>query len=342
MKTYILEEPKKILVEEKEIPKLNENEVLIKISHVGICGSDIHLYDGTYSGPHKYPILFGHEWSGTIFGVGSAVKGLKPGDRVTGDCSRYCDNCDYCRQDKNLCRHIEKYGITLDGASAEFIVRDSKYIYKAPDELDFDLICLSEPMAVAAHLVNKIMRADFVPESFLILGGGSIGIAALMLLKKFYHCEKVYLFDIDENRRTFAQSVGAQIPDEHLMEDSEIDWSNYTSLYQNAHFDAVIETTGNEKAFQSALRLVKPLGIVGCVGMMPEARIIQKLIVMKALTILGSIGGTGEFEFILDFMKKNRDYVRKMISHILPFEKYDEAFSISKNISMSRKVELRF
>jgi threonine dehydrogenase-like Zn-dependent dehydrogenase len=342
MEAYVLKSPQKIEVEQKNIPKLGESDVLIKVKSIGICGSDIHLYHGTYSGPHKYPILFGHEWSGIVDQVGSKVKNFKQGDKVTGDCSRYCNSCDYCKQDKNLCKSIEKFGITLDGASAEYIARDFNYLYKAPEDLDFDLICLSEPMAVAAHIVNKIMKLVERPKSTLILGGGPIGIAALMILKKHYKSDEIYLYDIDENRKQLANELGAKIPDDSMMQNSEIDWSDYSSLYKNAYFDIVIETTGNEKAFQNALNFVKPLGIIGCIGMMPKANIIQKLIVMKALTIIGSIGGTGEFEFVLNFMKMNQDYVRNMISHSIPIQDFKEAFKISNNVSKALKIQLYF
>ena len=158
MKAYVLESKEKIKVVEKKIPDVKKNEVLIKVTNIGLCGSDIHLFKGTYSGPFKYPMLFGHEWSGIVSKVGSNVKKVKPGDKVTGDCSRYCGACELCGVDKNLCENIEKFGITIDGASAEYIIRKEKYIYKAPQDLDLDLICLSEPIAVSAHLISKIVR----------------------------------------------------------------------------------------------------------------------------------------------------------------------------------------
>ena len=104
-----------------------------------------------------YPSV--HEWSGVVEAVGSEVTRVEVGDVVTGDCSRYCGACPSCEVDKNLCQHIEKFGITVDGASADYILRDEMYLYRAPEGLDIKHLCLSEPVAVAAHLVEKVRKA---------------------------------------------------------------------------------------------------------------------------------------------------------------------------------------
>ncbi|MCD7907498.1 MAG: alcohol dehydrogenase catalytic domain-containing protein, partial [Clostridium sp.] len=152
MKAYVLKEPGRLEAQQREVSQPGPEEVLIRVTNVGICGSDIHLYKGTYNGPQNYPILFGHEWSGIVEKTGERVTKVKPGDKVTGDCSRYCGHCDHCSQDRNLCRTIEKFGITIDGASAEYIVRDQQYIYRADPSADLEVLALTEPIAVAKHL----------------------------------------------------------------------------------------------------------------------------------------------------------------------------------------------
>ena len=156
MKIFKIQEPGKLSSQEWELPGLCDDEVLIKISHIGICGSDVQLFQGTYKGPVSYPIVFGHEWSGVVEKTGEKVRSLHPNDKVTGDCSRFCGTCEYCRKDKNLCKDIEKYGITIDGASSEYVVRKEKYLYKAPPDIDLSVLCLSEPISVSAHLIGKI------------------------------------------------------------------------------------------------------------------------------------------------------------------------------------------
>lgn len=125
--------------------------------------------------------------------------------------------------DKNLCQHIEKFGITVDGASADYILRDEMYLYRAPEGLDIKHLCLSEPVAVAAHLVEKVRKAvpsGFADKRVLVLGGGVIGMSALMLLLHMENCRQAELYDLGgiayragtRRRRAYPRSTGAWRP----------------------------------------------------------------------------------------------------------------------------------
>ena len=343
MKAYYLQAPNKIGSVEKDRPPIHDHDVLVRVSNVGICGSDFHLYKGTYSGPFRYPMLFGHEWSGVVEAVGPGVKAFKKGDKVTGDCSRFCGSCENCRLDRNLCLGIEKFGITTDGASAEYIARDAKYLYKAPDSMSLELLCLAEPMAVAFHLINRLKKQ--VPriqeKKILIFGGGAIGISAFMILNKHLACPQVSLFDISTYRSSFARHIGAHIPDEETL-DPRGDTSDYHTMYSRALYDVIIETTGNTQVMANTLHLAKPLGCIGFAGMTPEVKIHQKVIVLKALTLLGSIGGTGAFPEAIDFIHRNSDYVGQLITHKVSASNLDQAFEMSRDVDKVMKVLLEF
>ncbi|NWO21045.1 alcohol dehydrogenase catalytic domain-containing protein [Oribacterium sp. oral taxon 102] len=342
MREYILESPG--LVTEREAPVLQPEPgmVQIRVKHVGICGSDIHLFQGTYNGPHHYPMLFGHEWSGQVTAIGEGVTGVSVGDIVTGDCSRYCGSCPACKMDKNLCEHIEKFGITTDGASAEYITREEKYLYKGGEGLSEELLVLSEPLAVAAHLLSRTARAAegaLKDRNILVLGGGVIGMGAMMLLRKIYHCETVALYDLSRYRCEIARSAGAEIPTAEALHPQAEDGS-YASLYQAACYDIVIETTGVPSVFASAFPLLKTMGILACVGMAAKVEIPQKQIVTKALTVLGSIGGTGDFPTAMKFIHDFPEEARKLISHSYPMTRVKEAFEAARKPEESMKVVL--
>lgn len=341
MKAYILESPKNIKIFERKIPDIEDYKILIKVKNIGLCGSDIQFYKGTYSGPSKYPILFGHEWSGIVEKIGKSVTKVKPGDKVTGDCSKYCGECKLCGVDRNLCSNIEKYGITIDGASSEYIIREEKYIYKAPDDLELDLICLTEPISVANHIIKRIKRYrhDIHEEKILICGGGTLGISSLLLLKNLYECRNVYLFDIVDERLELAEELGANILSKNPFL-SNYDSSSYDSIYSSSNYDVIIECTGNPKVFSEICKIISPLGTIGCLGMMQEVTILQKLMVIKGLTMIGSIGGTGEFPEVLDFIKNNKKYVKKLISHKINISEINKAFKIAQDVSKSIKVEI--
>lgn len=342
MISYILQEPGKIVPTEEAKPTPQGHEVLIRVKNVGICGSDIHLFRGSYNGPHSYPMKFGHEWSGTVEAIGSDVTKVKPGDLVTGDCSKYCGKCPSCQHDKNLCGHIEKFGITVDGASAEYILRDEMYLYKSPEGMDQRLLALTEPVAVAAHLISKIKRV--LPQPFselrvLVLGGGVIGMSALMLLRHMEGCQQAELYDLAESRKAVAASEGARIPAADELQ-CGTDAGDYASMYAAAKYDVVLETTGVAPVFANALNLVRPGGVLGCVGMIAKVEIPQKLIVTKSLTVIGSIGGTGDFERAMEFLVKHPQSAEKLISNVFSAAQAEEAFATARNPEGSMKVVL--
>ncbi len=342
MVEYVLRKPFQIEAVTKEIPAPARTEVQVCIHHIGICGSDIHLFKGTYSAPHSYPMLFGHEWMGTVTAVGEDVTKFVPGDLVTGDCSQYCGSCSNCAKDKNICCHIEKFGITVDGASADYILRDEKYLYKAPEGIRKDLLCLAEPVAVAAHLLEKVQRfldGSFEKQKVLVLGGGVIGMSAAMLLRYMKGCGAVSLHDISEHRVRVAAAVGLRIPSEEELS-AKVDGEDYASMYAGAKYDIVLETTGVAPVFINALNLVKPGGILGCVGMIRQVEIPQKLIVTKALTVLGSIGGTGNFEDAMAFLRRYPQHAERLISHHFPITEFERAFKMACAPEMSMKIVL--
>ena len=150
MKGLLLKEPKQMEIVEEEIGTPGHGQVLVRIDNFNLCGSDLRIYDGTYSGPMRYPIYVGHEWAGTVEAVGEGVTSLKVGNQVTGDCSLWCGTCAYCAQDKNLCEGIEKVGMTRDGAARRFFLQDAKYVYVS-DPVDPKVLSLAEPLAVVCH-----------------------------------------------------------------------------------------------------------------------------------------------------------------------------------------------
>lgn len=339
---YVLKKPGVIIPAESEIPDLQPEEVLIKVKYVGICGSDIHLFHGSYQGPHSYPMLLGHEWAGEVAAAGKNAASFQTGDLVTGDCSKYCGSCPNCHTDKNLCRHIEKFGITIDGATAEYVVRDQKYVYKGTVGISEELLCLSEPVAVAAHLISKVKNCcsgEMNQKNILVLGGGVIGMSAMMLLKYIYGCQQISLYDLSGYRTGIARSAGAEIPDEGSLNIKAED-SNYSALYEAARYDIILETTGVAAVFSNAFHLLKPGGVLGCVGMAASADIPQKQIVTKSLTVIGSIGGTGDFPTAMEFIAKHPREAKKLVSHYFKIEEIEKAFAIAGKPDESMKVVL--
>lgn len=317
-------------------------QVLIKTHAVGLCGSDLALYDSSYEGPKDYPIYFGHEWSGIVEAIGPGVTTVEPGDKVTGDCSMFCGECEFCALDRNLCQHIEKRGITMDGASRQYALQDEKYIYRADPGADLDLVALSEPLAVGAHAVRRVRetRPHLKHEKILILGGGTIGLSCFFALKYVEGCEHVELFDLVGSRVDKARTLGAAELTDVLSTGGDAE--SYGALYSGRGYDAIFESTGAPLAFQQAVALVRPLGTVMALGFIPSVELSLKTVTFKAARIMGSIGGTGEFETVLDFITKYPIVAEQIISHRIPFENYTQAFEIAADRKKAMKVLIQF
>jgi threonine dehydrogenase-like Zn-dependent dehydrogenase len=316
--------------------------VLIRTHAVGLCGSDVGLYLGTYEGPKNYPMYFGHEWSGIVEAVGPDVTKVQPGDKVTGDCSIYCGSCELCARDKNLCQRIEKFGITIDGASRQFFLQDQEYVYAADSRADLDLVALSEPLAVGAHAVGRVSHArpNLRQEKILVLGGGTIGLSCFFALKAIEGCEHVELYDIVESRVRKALDLGASAPTDIAKATDNV--HGYGDLYSGRGYDAIFETSGAPVAFETAVDLVRPLGTVMALGFIPSVQFSLKQITLKAAQVMGSIGGTGEFDRVLAFTLEHPELAREIISHRVAFEDYEQAFEFALDRRNSMKVLIHF
>lgn len=325
-----------------EIPVPGGTQVLIKTHAVGLCGSDIAIYDGSYEGPKNFPIYFGHEWSGTVEAVGSEVTRVKRGDKVTGDCSIFCDECEFCVCDKNLCKYIEKFGITINGASRQYFLQDQRFVYPTAAEADLDLVALSEPLAVGAQAVRRVaeVRPYLKQEKILVLGGGTIGLACFFALKYIEGCEHVELFDLVAARVEKAIELGASDLTDVVIEEGDAD--NYGGLYSGRGYDAIFETSASPIAFRQAIDLLRPLGTVMALGFIPAIKFSLKTVTLKSARIMGSMGGTGQFETVLDFTFHHPELARQLITHKVPFGDYAKAFEVAADRKNAVKVLITF
>ena len=341
-KGIVLKGDKRAEVVTTEVKPPAGTEVLVRTHAVGLCGSDLALYEGTYEGPRNYPMYFGHEWSGTVEAVGPGVSSLQPGDKVTGDCSMSCGECEFCARDRNLCQSIEKVGITADGASRQLFLQEERYVYRADPGADLDLVALSEPLAVGAHAVRRVRecRPELSREKILVLGGGTIGLSCFFALRYLEGCDNVELYDPVEARVEQAMRLGARQPTDVAA--AAGDSETYGGLYSGRGYDAIFESSGAPPAFRNAVDLVRPLGTIMALGFIPSVELGLKQITLKAAQIMGSIGGTGEFDRVLGFILEHPEVAGQLISHQVPFEKVDQAFALAADRRQAMKVLVQF
>jgi len=198
--------PEEVVIKEVEKPMPEEQEVLIKVHNVGICGSDIHAYYGKHPYIHL-PIVQGHEFSGEISTLGPDVEGLNRGERVTVVPMLHCRICDNCsRGEYNRCPDLRFIGCQTTGAMAEYVVVPSDKVVRLPEEIDYEVGALIEPLAVGVHGVNigGVKEGD----SVIIMGAGTIGLMT-MLAARAVGAKVILQTDLDDKKLSTAENLGA-------------------------------------------------------------------------------------------------------------------------------------
>ena len=341
MQIICIEAPGKIVLKNgRPQEKLGRHEVRVHIKRVGLCGSDYKLFDGKYDAPGTYPVIPGHEWSGEVVETGTDVIKVAAGDHVTGDCSRYCGECSNCKQDKNLCQDIEKFGLTVDGFLRSEAVVNEKYIYNTGKQLSFKVGALAEPVAVAYHALSSLSLGD-ITGKVLVTGCGVIGIAAYLLLKYEFKVKDLYISDLNDKRINWLDSITGEKPQRYFYSTKETGKS-YNSMYEEGGFNLVCEMSGSPAAFNTALEVSAPCGTVVTTGLYGQCSVNAGLITMKRLTVKGSIGGTGDFEKSLEFCQKYQDIFRHVVTSEYSYKDCKDAFIQSRMDSSNIKTQIVF
>jgi len=265
MKAALMLELGKIAIVEKDIPNIKDNEVLVKIMHVGICGSDVHYYEHGRIGDFivKKPIILGHECAGEVVETGKDIKILKKGDLVALEPGIPCGKCIFCKTGKyNLCPDMKFLATPpYNGAFVEYISYPEDMCFKLPKEMDTIEGALIEPLAVGFHAANQAYAQ--VGQNAVILGAGCIGLVTLMALLA-RGVKDVYVVDLIDLRLKKAIDIGAKMVFNAKQVNSVEEIMKITN---DKGVDMVFETAGSKIATQQTSALVKHGGKVVIVGM---------------------------------------------------------------------------
>jgi L-iditol 2-dehydrogenase len=317
MKALLLSRYKHLEIAELPEPTPGPGEVLVRVAACGICGSDVHGYDGS-SGRRIPPIVMGHEAAGRIAAVGPDVKGFAEGDRVTFDSTIYCGACGPCRRGEvNLCDYRQVLGVSCSdyrraGAFAEYIAVPSRIVYRLPDNLSFAEAAMLEAVAVAIHSVSLAQVSR--DSSALVLGAGMIGLLVLQALR-LAGCSRVFVADIDSSRLKLAQEVGATMAfsaDIGLME-------QVRRITGGAGVDVAVEAVGRNETVSAAIESVRKGGTVVLVGnISPEVTLPLQKVVTRQIRLQGSCASAGEYPQAMELLATGAIEVKPLISAIAP------------------------
>jgi len=255
-------------VELRGVPKptdLADDEVLLAVRAVGVCGSEVHQYHNTQSWPVRVPVILGHEFSGMVAQLGRAVSGFREGDHVTSEtAARICGRCAYCRAGEyNLCPERRGFGYDLDGAMTEYVKVPARCLHHLPDSVSFEKAALTEPCCVAYNAVC-VKTAIRPGDSVLVLGPGPIGLLCLALAKlSGAGWLGVAGLKQDETRMAIARSTGAN---RTIMGGKAEVLEAVRAVGDGLGVDVAIDATGASSGLEPALEAVRPSGKITKVG----------------------------------------------------------------------------
>ncbi len=326
MKALLLSEYNRLEIVDLPLPRPGPDEVLVRVQACGICGSDVHGYDGA-SGRRIPPIVMGHEAAGIIAAVGPDAATSREGDHVTFDSTVYCGVCEYCRRGEiNLCDRRQVLGVSTPeyrraGAFAEFVVIPNRIVHRLPGNIPFPEAAMIEPLAVAVHAVNL----SDLPEdgTAMVIGAGMIGLLVVQALRNA-GCTRIFVVDIDDSRLELAGQLGATATINAKSADVLAEVQRLTS---GGGVDVALEAVGSSATIKTAVESVRKGGAVTLIGnIAPTAEIPLQIVVSRQIRLQGSAASSGEYPLCIDLLSRGAVDVKPLISVIAPLEEAPQWF----------------
>jgi L-iditol 2-dehydrogenase len=320
MKALLLSSYRHLEIADLPAPVPGENEILVRVAACGICGSDVHGYDGS-SGRRIPPIVMGHEAAGTVAAVGAGVTKFRPGERVTFDSTVCCGFCDYCRRGEiNLCDNRNVLGVSCAdyrraGAFAEYVTVPERIAYRLPETMSFAEAAMLEAVSVALHAVS--LSPITAETTSLVVGAGMIGLLTLQALR-VAGCSRVFVADIDASRLKLAADLRAT---EVLQATGAGLGSQIFELTEGRGADLVIEAVGIDETVRTAIDCARKGGTVTLVGnISAEVTLPLQKVVTRQMRLQGSCASSGEYPKAIELVSSGRIRVKPLITAVAPLE----------------------
>lgn len=318
-------------MEFREVPKpeiRNDNEVLLKINRVGVCGSDVHYYETGRIGSQvvQYPFRVGHECAATVVEIGKTVQRVKVGEQIIVEPAVSCHQCDQCKSGReNTCRKLKFLGCPgqLEGCLCDYIVMPQECCFPTQGKLTLDQGVLCEPFAIGIYAVKQSRTVAGITAG--VLGAGPIGLSCLEAAR-IVGARSIYITDKIDARVKIAHKAGAAWAGNPDREDI------VRSIIQQEPFglDVIFECAGQQAAIDQALDLLRPGGTLMLVGIPREDRISFSIDKMrrKELTVINVRRQNHCPQTAIDWIASRQAKIDFMVTHHFPFEKTQEAFDL--------------
>lgn len=338
MKVVLVKEAGSLEIVERDMPSIqNQDDILVQVKMVGICGSDMHIYHG--SNPlATYPRIIGHEVTGEVVAVGEAVKSFAPGDKVVLEPITPCGECYACQNGRgNVCHNLEVHGVHRDGGMQEYVVVQEGHLHKVSSSIPFENAVLVEPFTIGAQ---ACWRGDVSEgDTVFIQGAGPIGICCLKVAELLG--ATCFISDLSEERLQFAKECGAdgvinvssQNPQEEIMR-----------LTNGSGANVVIDAVCLPQTFELSVDVASVAGRVVVLGFDERSSSISQLpITKKELTIAGSRLQTKQFSKVIHWLEEGKLLVDGIVTHQYLVDDIKKAFQfIEQNPNQVRKAVVVF
>ncbi|MBK7530961.1 L-idonate 5-dehydrogenase [Piscinibacter sp.] len=317
---------------------LGEHEVEMRLGAGGICGSDLHYFGHGRVGAFvlREPLIPGHEASGIVLRVGSAVTRVKPGDKVAVNPSHACGQCDYCLGGRfNLCRRMFFLGSASVFPHAQGLFRERFVLGQAQltpvhEDISLGELACAEPLSIGLHAVHR--AGVLTGKTVLITGGGTIG-SMCVIAARLAGAAQVMVCDIAERPLAIAQQVGA----DRLIRSDQVDAASLADIA-----DISIEAAGSPAALATCLAATRRGGRIVQVGTLPAegVQFPANSIMARELDYIGAFRAAHAFDWAVQYLRTRRVDVRPLLSAQLPLSRAAEAFALAADRSRSTKVQL--
>lgn len=336
MKALLLSEYKKLELTDMPVPEIGDEEVLIRVKACGICGSDVHGYDGS-TGRRVPPVVMGHEASGVVERTGAAVRGIREGDRVAFDSMISCGKCGFCRSGRiNLCDHRQVLGVSCGeyrrhGAFAEYVAVPQHIVYKLPDTLSFEHAAMIEPVSVAVHAVD--ITPVKLGDTAVVVGAGMIGLLTIQAAR-LAGCAQIIAVDLEDSKLAVARENGADLTVNPKKEDVPAFLREAT---RGRGADVAFEAVGASEPVQTAIASVRKGGTVTLIGnIRPSIELPLQSVVTREVRLQGSCASSGEYPACIALMGRGSIQVAPMLSARAPLEEgprwFDRLYAHEPNL----------
>ena len=329
MKVAVMEGIGKMGYTERPIPTPKDDEVLVKLEYVGICGSDMHYYETGAIGDYvvKPPFVLGHEPGGTVVEVGKNVKHLKVGDRVALEPGKTCGHCEFCREGKyNLCPDVVFFATPpVDGVFQEYVAHEADLCFKLPDSVSTLEGALIEPLAVGFHAANQ--GGAHAGQTAVVMGAGCIGLVSMMALKA-EGVSRVYVVDVMDKRLDKALELGA---DGVINGKNEDAIEAVRRLTDGKGCDLVVETAGTEITTRQAIHMTKKGATIVLVGYSKtgEMTLPMSLALDKELTFKTVFRYRHIYPMAIDAVASGKVNLKGLVTDIFEFDDIQNAMDRS-------------